>query len=185
MNEHYDDAWVLPDEHEVESTDRFAERGISWDTDWDTADYEVESTDHSVDRGISSGTDWDTDDLGNDIEEAFKPASNVSTLQTSRPANDKEYSYSPVDTDQRCIRLLKPRRPCPGSGRIQCSLSTHILGEAPCYTALSYTWSRPDASCCISVDGKRAQVGKNLLRFFQMAQDFKHYRATLFWIDAI
>ena len=88
------------------------------------------------------------------------------------------------DVSQKRIRLL---RILPGRGAtpIQCNLEAFNLEYAPSYTALSYTWGRPDPDCRIRINGKSIGVRKNLLRFLSEIQKLPQYSGPYYWIDAL
>lgn len=131
------------------------------------------------------GPVWDAAAIGEDVEETYKNFDNAPIAALSSETSDEDrYMYAPLNTEWRHVRLLRVLSRG-GNQAISCSLSIYRLKHAPKYHALSYAWSRPDSDCSIWIDGKRLEVGKNLLRFLSMAISCKRYKQALFWIDAV
>jgi hypothetical protein len=115
------------------------------------------------------------------------------TSNQSRPLGDpvddhaldprESFSYSPLDPDVDCIRLIIIEAAKPDSSMISCRLQHVTFAQKPKYEALSYTWGDQLVEERILLDGKLFEVGRNLMHALRYLQDPVMNRVL--WIDAI
>ncbi|OAF99701.1 HET-domain-containing protein, partial [Paraphaeosphaeria sporulosa] len=96
-------------------------------------------------------------------------------------------SSSPYQTPTRhsgtnYIRLIKLLPGSPESP-IACTLHELELEKPGEFTALSYTWGKPDPTFEITLNGRQIQVRENLCSFLKQARELG--RSELLWIDVI
>lgn len=108
----------------------------------------------------------------------------VDFLDVEVAFDDAESPYGDLSRETNEIRLVEV---LPGntSAPVRCRISTYAINEVPEYTALSYTWGRPDPDCTIELNDHRAPVRKNLWRFLHQIRRLSQWHGTKFWIDAI
>ncbi|KAF7194375.1 Ankyrin repeat domain-containing protein 17 [Pseudocercospora fuligena] len=100
------------------------------------------------------------------------------------------YDHNPAEIYKRLnrctdeIRLVRINS-VDQAGRVACSIQSYSLLDAPKYTALSYTWGRPDRDCSIDLGMHACPVRKNLLGFLRQAASSPRHSHELFWIDAL
>ncbi|KAI1421934.1 hypothetical protein F5Y12DRAFT_663552 [Xylaria sp. FL1777] len=71
-----------------------------------------------------------------------------------------------------------------GDSDLECELTTWLIGDAPPYRSVSYTWGDPKHTTWIRVNGKRMQVRQNCKDVLQ--QIHQHTGADRYiWVDAI
>ncbi len=83
---------------------------------------------------------------------------------------------------QHSIRLLELRPGMEGD-TITCSISVHLLQQAPAYDALSYTWGSSEDSTSIFINDEPLQVRVNAYNFLRRKRHSSE--SSLLWIDAI
>jgi hypothetical protein len=93
------------------------------------------------------------------------------------------FLYSPLQPEQKHIRLVTIHASPMLSQPIRCSLSTYPIQEAPEYNALSYCWGETQEHQPIFLDEKHFLVTKNL--FEALLHLRQPDRPTIVWIDAI
>jgi hypothetical protein len=95
----------------------------------------------------------------------------------------ESFSYSPLDPNVDCIRLVIIEAAKPHSNMISCRLQHVTFAQKPKYEALSYTWGDQLVEGRILLDGKLFEVGRNLMHALGYLQDPVINRVL--WIDAI
>ncbi|KXS97446.1 hypothetical protein AC578_7364 [Pseudocercospora eumusae] len=103
---------------------------------------------------------------------------------------DRNHNHTPTAIYKRLDRSIDEIRliqilSADQAGRVACSVQSYSLSDAPKYTALSYTWGRPDRNCFIDLDNHAFPVRKNLLRFLRQVASSPRHNRELFWIDAL
>jgi hypothetical protein len=83
----------------------------------------------------------------------------------------------------RLVRII-PGSPC---SIIRCQVSKFSLEQAPCYSAISYTWGSPLGFREILIEGRPHSVAKNLWRFLDQSRRLPDLDslAGWLWIDAL
>jgi len=113
----------------------------------------------------------------------YWPMWSKSAILTS--ATHPRYSYTPIPSDRKQIRLLEispwPARLLPL--RLRCSLVHYDLDAAPPFEAISYRWGAVGGLHQVIIDGRALAISKS-------AHDILHRRASIWrarrlWIDAI
>lgn len=102
----------------------------------------------------------------------------MASRQGNTSCASKLYKHQPLDNKKRQIRLLKLRNSCEHT--MDYHLITFDFESAPSYVALSYTWGKKISTGSINIDGKKLEIGMNLLTFLG-TYDTDEY----LWIDQI
>ncbi|ORY18591.1 heterokaryon incompatibility protein-domain-containing protein [Clohesyomyces aquaticus] len=92
-----------------------------------------------------------------------------------------DFSHTPIEIDQ--FRLLHVLPGSSAEAQIQCSISIHLIHEAPPYEAISYAWGDHSPSKFISIDGLNFKVWPNLHAALRRLRHTTESR--IFWVDAI
>jgi hypothetical protein len=98
--------------------------------------------------------------------------------------------YTSLSHSNREIRLVTIHSASDKSARLECTVITVPLDQAPSYYALSYSWGNPTATIAITLNCAEVQVTENLsiaLRYFRTAQAelVSTAQQPYWWIDAI
>jgi hypothetical protein len=91
---------------------------------------------------------------------------------------DRIYKHQPLDVEKHQIRLLKLRNS--SERTMDYCLTTFDYESAPRYVALSYTWGEKRPTGSVSIDGKKFEIGLNLLSFLSTYGEDEYL-----WIDQI
>ncbi|KAI0177175.1 heterokaryon incompatibility protein-domain-containing protein [Pestalotiopsis sp. NC0098] len=92
------------------------------------------------------------------------------------------FHYSPLDAYSHEFRLLKKMRHMPD--RQNYTMETHIIAEAPQFSAFSYTWGKDLPSRRIIIDSAPFYVRENLWQALEETWDDDRVY-TYIWVDAI
>jgi hypothetical protein len=129
---------------------------------------------------------------GNDTVTAFlngfsrafsqvRPEKSSARPNSSRQSQQYLYCYEQL-SDPSYTRLLS-LEPGQGDDAIQCSIQEMDIDHPPKYTALSYTWGRPEGKLAIHVDGHEFLVRSNLWNALWHIRSNDH--AVAIWVDAV
>lgn len=102
----------------------------------------------------------------------------------------ESFSYEPLDTSRRSLRLIEVL-PFTEGQEVECRIQHALLSDTESsdsgYNALSYAWGDQSASTkqTISLNGKKFRLGYNLYRFLVFAAKTLGNVRNSLWIDAI
>lgn len=93
--------------------------------------------------------------------------------------------FTPLEIQDRHIRLLTLFPSSDESATIECSVAPHSLNWNPAYEALSYTWGDPGDICAspIYISGQPTYISTNLEAALHALRYHDHIRVL--WIDAL
>lgn len=100
------------------------------------------------------------------------------TTGTPLPA----FKHDPLPEHKSYFRLLHIIRGDFGQ-RIECEISSWLIGEAPPYYAISYVWGDTNKTTDITVNGSRLEVRRNCE--YALQQAFTTKACKYVWVDAI
>lgn len=135
---------------------------------------------------LETAVEWQSPELRPPIEEVEREPISAATIAELNP-----YRYSPLDTQQDSVRLLRLGRPIivlDDDGWEQNTLPTGVLMHVPLdgnpvYAALSYHWGCSDATDVILIDDCIMRISRSLHDAIHQLQSYEQH--LWLWIDAI
>ena len=94
-----------------------------------------------------------------------------------------DFAHKPLQNPKNEIRLIHIKPSDVKSDEIECTISTHDLGNAPPYAAISYTWGDMIRTHNIRLDGKQLGIGENSHLVLWQAR--LHKCPLPLWIDVL
>lgn len=107
----------------------------------------------------------------------------VPAAKVSRQTSHETSPYRTLRQDVDSIRLIRIHPARNDADPIACDLTEAVIGDRPCYEALSYTWGDQGATKPITLNGVKFWVGPNL--FDALVCLRRRGNGTSFWIDAL
>jgi hypothetical protein len=94
-----------------------------------------------------------------------------------------DFVHEPLQHPGSEIRLIHIKPSDVKNDEIECTISTHDLGKAPPFAAISYTWGDMASMRDIRLDGKHLSIGEN--NWFVLWQARLHKIPLPVWIDVL